>query len=210
MNLRRQFICSTTLGFVALLLSACAALPPERPATETLEVSGRFVAKAGKESSPGRFFLRNDAQGLLLELSTPFGQTQARFTQQAGRSSAWVATPTPREVQGSSLEALSEQLLGWPVPVAKLTQWLLALPKIGSDARMRASGLATTATTLAEQRAGAGELRLISDGHWTLEVQDWFGLEQARQPRLLQLRNRSTDSPVVELRLIVETWDAAP
>jgi outer membrane biogenesis lipoprotein LolB len=144
----------------------------------------------------------------MLELSTPFGQTQARFTQSGSRSTAWVASPAPREVTGSSLEALSEQLLGWPVPVTRLAQWLLELPTLGSAERLRASGLVVTPTTAAEQRAGAGESRQISDGHWTLEVQDWFGLDQARQPRLLHLRNRANDTPAVELRLIVETWDS--
>jgi outer membrane lipoprotein LolB len=185
---RRSWLTTLCIGS-ATLAAGCTTLAPTLLSSNSLELSGRFVAKTPSESFPGRFYLRKQGNALVLELSSPFGQSMARFSQTAERSTAWVAQPSPRELQGGSLEMLSEQLLGWPVPVATLAQWLVDLQN------------QTTKPHASAPR---------SDGHWTLTVQDWFESEWPARPRLMHLTNPPTASPHIDLRLIVENWDVLP
>lgn len=206
---------------VAILLSACANLPTTRvPDLNALDASGRFVAKvsfsapigseARKDSATGRFVLQRRPGLLQLELASPFGQAMARFTQTDSQSRAWIASPSAREIDGESLESLSTELLGWPVPVQKLATWISLLPSENAPEQLRALGLEVKLTNATQRQSGAGAVSTISDGLWTLVVNDWLasaGAEQPRRPRLISLTNALGSKAEVELRLIIESWD---
>lgn len=103
--------------------------PPAQPATETW--SGRFSADWIEPTTPprpdratGRFVLEREAGRTRLEVASPFGQTIARAVVSPERST--LETADGRLHQAESAEALTESILGWKVPVARLPEWLSA------------------------------------------------------------------------------------
>jgi outer membrane lipoprotein LolB len=124
----------------ALLLAACAAVPTQRDAGESL--SGRLVVKvdgeggAAPRSVSAAFELQGDPRTGRLNLSTPLGSVLA----QARWAPGSVVLVTPQgEKQFADLDALTSEVLGESLPVAALFDWLRGRPWPGA---------ASTATTL--------------------------------------------------------------
>jgi outer membrane lipoprotein LolB len=124
----------------ALLLAACAAVPTQRDAGESL--SGRLVVKvdgeggAAPRSVSAAFELQGDPRTGRLNLSTPLGSVLA----QARWAPGSVVLVTPQgEKQFADLDALTSEILGESLPVAALFDWLRGRPWPGA---------ASTATTL--------------------------------------------------------------
>jgi outer membrane lipoprotein LolB len=128
----------------ALLLSACAALSPPRPAPE---LSGRLALRveAGPDT-PARSFaadfeLRGDAARGELSLTGPLGATLAQLRWQPG-SARWVQPQGESSVEREypTLDALSRDLLGEPLPLAALVDWLRGRPWPGAPSTARGDG----------------------------------------------------------------------
>ena len=122
----------------ALGLAACATTP--RP---TAELSGRLAVRVEAQANvtarsfTSQFELRGDANAGSLRLTTPIGSTAAEAHWQPGR--AELVTPEGRR-HFESLDALAEQMLGEPLPLAALTEWLRGRPWAGAPSRIEASG----------------------------------------------------------------------
>lgn len=116
----------------ALALAGCAQLQKAPPADATeARLSGRIsVTVAGDAHKRGTggaasFELFGNPQAGRLELTSPLGALVARATWQPGR----VAMQTPGEERRfDDLDALTRELLGEPVPVAALFDWMQARP----------------------------------------------------------------------------------
>jgi outer membrane biogenesis lipoprotein LolB len=114
----------------AALLTACATPRAPSPADPSLEAwSGRFSADWVEATTPprqdrasGRFLLERSEGRTRLEVSSPFGQTIARAEVSPDRST--IETADGRRHEASSPDALTESVLGWKVPVARLPDWL--------------------------------------------------------------------------------------
>jgi outer membrane lipoprotein LolB len=117
---------------LALALAACAQLPPTPPtASSESRLSGRIsVTVAGDVHNRGTggaasFELFGGPQAGRLELTSPLGALVARASWQPGR----VMLQTPNdERRFDDLDALTRELLGEPVPVTALFDWLQARP----------------------------------------------------------------------------------
>ncbi|HBJ69178.1 MAG TPA: lipoprotein localization factor LolB, partial [Alcaligenes faecalis] len=127
----------TRAGALALvaLLSACATPPKSDLGSVTdasqeasaLSRSGRFALSVTHSSSQveavqGGFSWRDDGQKLMLDLSNPLGNTLARVWVLPGR--AILERTDGSQEMASHPDALVEQVLGSPVPVAGLRDWL--------------------------------------------------------------------------------------
>ena len=124
----------------ALLLAACAAVPTQHDAGESL--SGRLAVKvdgeggAAPRSVSAAFELQGDPRTGRLNLSTPLGSVLA----QARWAPGSVVLVTPQgEKQFADLDALTNEVLGESLPVAALFDWLRGRPWPGA---------ASTASTL--------------------------------------------------------------
>ena len=155
-----------------LLLSACASLPPPKGADH--HYAGRFslaVTHADPGGAPrreawtGRFTLAVDAQSLTLDLVSPLGSTIARFETDPHEARLLVpADGGVRVEHGPDARALSEQVLGWSLPVAGMPDWVegrpspdrpfQALPPQGEAARFEQDGWSVTVEDPAEGRPG--------------------------------------------------------
>ena len=119
---------ASALGLIALLAAGCAA-PPRRASEAEPRWSGRLSVQVqgerGQSFSAG-FDLRGSAQAGDLELRTPLGQTAAvlQWSPQGARLQA----PGQAERRAASLDELILQVMGTPVPVAALFDWLAGTP----------------------------------------------------------------------------------
>ncbi|MGQ3054319.1 MAG: outer membrane lipoprotein LolB [Roseateles sp.] len=117
--------------FLALALAGCAQLPQTPPPGTETRLSGRIsVTVAGNVHNRGTggaasFELFGGPQAGRLELTSPLGSLVARASWQPGR--ATLQTPND-ERRFDDLDALTRELLGEPVPVAALFDWLNARP----------------------------------------------------------------------------------
>lgn len=119
-------------ALLALALAGCAQLPKAPPApTSEARLSGRIsVTVAGDVHNRGTggaasFELFGGPQAGRLELTSPLGALVARASWQPGR----VTLQTPNDERSfDNLDALTRELLGEPVPVAALFDWMQARP----------------------------------------------------------------------------------
>ncbi len=131
---RRSVLAS--LGAAAIVLAGCAspggaAYDPKVPqaATAASYWSGRFavtVTESGHETreerASGRFVLESLGPDIALELFSPLGQTLA--SARIDSSGASLVASDGQHYQAASAELLTEQVVGWRVPVGDLPRWL--------------------------------------------------------------------------------------
>jgi outer membrane lipoprotein LolB len=168
------------------LLAACATVvaPPDR------SFAGRFAATATRgeqrESVSGRFNLEVRGHRQTLDLATPLGTTLARIDVEPGQARATGAQM--QELRGPDADDLTEQLLGWRLPVGGLADWLEGRPAPGRVARIERD---------------AGRVVLIEQDGWTIRLSEASD-PGARPRRLLFERPAGPGTPAVSLRLILD------
>ena len=177
---------AVSLASVALL-TACATSP--RSAADRA-YSGRFAVTTAlgeqRESVSGRFSLEVRGPQQILELASPLGTTVARIEIEPGGARATGARM--QEVRGADADALTEQLLGWPLPVSGLADWIEGRPVPQRSARVERDG---------------ERIVLIEQDGWVIRLPEY--LEGAARPRRLALeRPAGANTPSVTLRLIVD------
>ena len=170
------------LGFAAAtFLAACVALPePSPPSPGGFELSGRVAIRHSKEAASGQIFWRHSVDADELLITSPLGQGIARINRE--RDEYRLVTGDNRVYRASDAESLTEQALGWRLPLAGLPDWV----------RGRASP-----DRPAEIRGEAGrDLELRQDG-WHVAYEEFRG------GRPFRLRISRED---LEIRLIVDRW----
>lgn len=115
----------------ALLLSGCASLAPQSPPTDAPRLTGRLsVTVAGTPNARATggsagFELIGGPEAGRLELVSPLGSLVARASWQPGL--VLMQTPDTQR-RFDSLDELTRELLGEPIPVAALFDWLKGRP----------------------------------------------------------------------------------
>jgi outer membrane lipoprotein LolB len=175
------------VALFAAALAGCAAVPTVAP---DRAYTGRFSAIATqgdkRETVSGRFIVEVRGDRQTIDLATPLGTTVARV--EVGPDGARASGPGLQEARGHDADALTEQLLGWRLPVSGLADWIEGRPAPGRPARVERDG---TRPVLIEQ-----------DG-WTVRLAETF--ENSGRPRLIVLeRPASPRAPGVVLRLAVD------
>ncbi|HZA96706.1 MAG TPA: outer membrane lipoprotein LolB [Burkholderiaceae bacterium] len=176
------------VSFVSALLTACATPPPSSPPDRAY--SGRLAVTTAlgeqRENVSGRFNFEIRGQQQLLELSSPLGTTVARVEIEPGGARATGARM--QEVRGADADALTEQLLGWRLPVSGLADWIEGRPVPHRFARI--------------ERDGERIVLFEQDG-WVIRLSEFFD-GTARPRRLVLERPPGVNTPSVVLRLIVD------
>jgi outer membrane lipoprotein LolB len=178
---------------ISLLLSClngCATLLPPAATGEAgakPEVwRGRFAlsvaatAAAPEQNSTGRFILTAARDSTELELVSPFGATLA--SARSDRNGAVLTTADGKTFNARSPEELTEQVIGWRVPVDRLPAWLRG----------------ELETVLERAPGDAGTPRPVrgTDRGWTVRFDQWG----TRQP----LRLTASFPERAVLRLIID------
>lgn len=175
------------VAILALALVGCATTPispPDRAYT------GRFSAVATRgdqrETVTGRFNVEVRGNHQTIDLATPLGTTVARI--EVGPEGARASGAGVQDVRGPDADALTEQLLGWRLPVSGMPDWIEGRAAPGRPARV--------------ERDGSRPVLIEQDG-WTVRLSEAF--QGSVRPRILVLeRPASPIAPGVVLRLVVD------
>lgn len=177
------------IAAVPLLLAACASGPVRIPRGAALdngfELNGRFAVRYGEEAASGRLQWRHTTGEDDLTIASPLGQGLVSLVR---RDSLFtLKTSDERTLTAPDAEDLTEQTLGWRLPVSGLPAWLRGRPAAGSEARY--------------ERDGQGKLLALMQDGWRVEYLDYFDGNEL--PSRLRLRSEG-----IEIRLVIDEWRA--
>lgn len=164
-----------------LLAGACAQLQTSVPEDQVFELTGRIAARQGEESFSGNLTWRHAGSVDELLLTSPLGQGIARIVRERG--SVVLTTAEPREYRAPDAESLTEETLGFRLPLAGLADWVRGRPAARGAHR--------------QETFPDGRLRLLEQSGWRIEYLDY----QGGLPSRLRLTY-----PGVDLRLAISSW----
>jgi outer membrane lipoprotein LolB len=168
------------------LLGACASVPAPVPRAGEFAVVGRVAVRYGDEAASGRVAWRHSDADDDLVISTPLGQGIAEITRREG---VYTLVSSDRQrFTASDPERLTEQALGYALPLEGLPDWLRGRAQPGVPAESRFDG-----PRLAELRQQG----------WTIEYLAYE--EDGRLPKRLRLTRGALD-----IRLAIEEWQVVP
>lgn len=182
---------STALRILAaaalVILPGCAELSFLHPAKGLeFELTGRIAVRYNHEGSSGNIAWRHRAQGDELLITSPLGQGVARIERDGEIVS--VTTSDRRVYRARDAESLTEQVLGFRVPLGGLADWVRARPAPG-PAR--------------ETRDAHGRLQEIQQNGWLIDYLAYG--EDGALPTRLRLTY-----PGLEIRLAINDWHTRP
>lgn len=200
MSIVRYLCC---LCFAAMLQS-CASIPPSKPienlAYQTLNqqhllnlatirqfaLQGRIGVQADGKGFSGGLHWKHDMANDNIELYSPLGGQVASINKTADKV-------TLNDAKGNSIsaadaESLTQNTLGWQLPLAGLTDWSLGRPTRSK----------IDFVTWDE----FGHLSTLKQDGWSIEYQSYLEQNGHFLPSKITLR-----SDKVYLKLLVEKWD---
>jgi outer membrane lipoprotein LolB len=168
-----------------LFLAACATPEFLFPAADAeFELSGRIAVRYRDDAGSGNISWRHGARADEMLLTSPLGQGLARIVRSGDE--VVLTTQDGREFKAADAESLTEQVLGFRLPLLGLADWVRGRP---------APGPAPAPT---QRRTDAeGRLAELEQAGWRVEYQEYQGSLPAR----LKL-----SFPGVELRLAISEW----
>jgi outer membrane lipoprotein LolB len=199
-------------GFLLVLpqlLAGCAALTPEKTAVNTIIVEpaaempstqsadfalvGRTSVKGGKESFSGGVQWQHSGSHDEILLLNPLGQTLAQIRRTP--EGVHLATSEQESYYASDVESLTEQVLGWRLPLMGLQYWV--------------RGMNSPATTAAIDKDLDGRVVAIRQDGWEIGYSSYFPSSpsqtmegQVGLPRLLLLTRNG-----LQIKLVIDTWN---
>jgi outer membrane lipoprotein LolB len=173
-----KFAAALLLG---VLLAACAQLQTAVPEKVVFELSARLAARYGAESFSGSLAWRHAERADEMLITSPFGQGVARIVREG--DTVILSTAEPKEYRAADAESLTEQVLGFRLPLAGLADWVQARP--------------SAAAPFKDERSADGRLRSLEQSGWKIEYLEY---ESARPSRMRLFY------PGIELRLAISQW----
>jgi outer membrane lipoprotein LolB len=164
-----------------ILLGACAQLETRVPQDVEFDIEGRLAVRYGDEAFSGNLAWRHAGRSDELLITSALGAGVARLVRDG--DAITLSTAEPREYRGSDAGALTEEVLGFRLPVRGLTDWVRG--------RASESGPAST------QYGDDGRLRVLEQAGWRIEYLEY----QAQLPTRMRLTY-----PGIELRLAISQW----
>jgi outer membrane lipoprotein LolB len=144
---------------------------------------------AGKpESLQGKFLWVQRGEQIDIELLTPLGQTIARIAIAPGRAKIDQSGGEVREA--ASIDQLTEQTLGWTLPVNGLRYWLQGFMR---DARGQLTSVAPD------------QSRTLRDDGWKLRYVSWQADGSTAMPKRIDFTRDTTQSELA-LRVVIDRW----
>lgn len=168
-----------------LLLAACATPEFLTPAADAeFELSGRIAVRYRDDAGSGNLSWRHGARSDEMLLTSPLGQGIARIVRNGNE--VVLTTQDGREFKAADAESLTEQVLGFRVPLLGLADWVRGRP---------ASAPASAPTK--QRNDAAGRLAELEQAGWRIEYVEYQGSLPARL---------NLSFPGVELRLAISEW----
>jgi outer membrane lipoprotein LolB len=169
------------LSALLLFAGACAQLGTKAPQDVEFELAGRLAARYGNEAFSGNLEWRHARDADEMLITSALGAGVARLVREG--NSIVLTTAEPKEYRAADAETLTEEVLGFRLPLGGLADWVRGRPSNPQTARI-------------EYDEG-GRVRTLQERGWTIEYQEYEG-------KLLK-RMRLT-YPDIELRLAISQW----
>jgi outer membrane lipoprotein LolB len=184
MALRR---CGVGLLLAAMVLAAgCAQLPwvapPGNP--QGFETQGRMYVRYGTQAFSGSLRWQHAPYADQVWLGGPLGQTAAHIVRDSG--GAVLTTADQKVYRSTSIEALTREGLGWTLPLADLSFYVVGAVPPGAE--------------VLERDANGRILRAAREG-WTVR---WVPLADGRDAAAQRIELSKDD---VEIRFVVDQLD---
>lgn len=160
-------------------------LQKQLTATTHWQFTGKLAVRTPTQSESARIQWQQDGERFDIHLSGPAGLKATRIYGVPGDVNF---EQGEHHFSAESVEALSEQLVGWPLPATELGWWLRGLPAPGS--RVEAAGY-----------TAEGWLSSLVQNDWTLQLSD-----QRVSGRLVlpgRIEAKQGDTRVI---LIIKDW----
>ena len=178
--------------------SATAAASQPAPAS-AIDLAGRLSVRYQKDGSDealhGSFTWMQRSDATTISLLSPLGQTLAVITitptsaaiEQSGQAIRTAAEP----------DALVADVLGWPLPIAGLRDWLQGFVM---DAQGHRSAVMPNDTTAFKTVDG-----------WTLHYAVWDNSDASHpHPKRLDMTRNTAEAGEVAIRLVIDSWQPMP
>lgn len=189
---------STSKGLllvVSLLMGGCAESPvrpiaPDmaRGMPQVFRLEGRIGVRYDGQGYFGNLHWRHAAGNDEILLLSPLGQAVAKIEHDEAGVRLEMSGHNYRAPDAS---ALTEQVLGWRLPLEGLHYWIVGVPQPGSAATV-------------ERDEAMNVIRLQQQG-WNIEYRDYRQEGPYLLPSRLLLHHAS-----VELKLVVDSWELQP
>lgn len=166
-----------------LLAAGCAQLERGASGDQVFELSGKLAARHGAEAFSGNIAWRHAAASDEMLITSPIGAGVARIVREG--DAVILTTAEPKEYRAADAESLTEQALGYRLPLAGLADWVRGLPS-----QKLPAGRAT--------RHADGTLQSLEQGGWTIDYLEYQGG--------LPSRMKLAYPGGVELRLAISQW----
>ncbi len=188
-------------AIAALLLAGGCSTPPPSPPSglvrsyhEAINLSGRLSVQYQQNGKPqsmqGKFSWMQNSETTHIALLSPLGQTMAKIIISPGQASLQQAGEPPR--LAADINALSTQMLGWPLPVAGLRNWLQGFA-VDDNGNQRAA-MPNTLSNFG------------SDG-WQVRYVSWQGEADApAYPKRIDMERATPEAGPIALRIVIDNW----
>ncbi len=172
-------------------LSACTTLTPPpvlAPVPQTLiqvfQITGRISVRHENEGFSGNLSWQHSPASDEFVILNPLGQGVARITQNAQGVTLETADGKVRRAQDA--ETLTEQALGFRLPLSGLPNWVQA-QAVGKDAKLRYNA--------------DGTLDALSEQGWKIDYLSYRAVGALRLPGKVYMENAE-----LKLRLLIDDW----
>jgi len=200
---RRHWLIALTL----ILLSGCASLKP--PSESTLPIpsgtpaelnrihlerlaeirhfylQARIGIQANGKGSSGSTRWRHGPEGNDISMLSPVGGTVAKIID--NNTGVTLTTNDGKVLQADDAESLTEEHLGWRLPLRGLPDWALGRPGDHLYEEMHWDNI--------------GRVKLLKQDGWEIEYPEYMEVNGYRLPKRINLRNRG-----LTLKLVIERW----
>lgn len=151
-------------------------------------MSAQYEANYRDQSISMHFNWSQSPDRIVISLDTPTGQTAATIDITA--QGATLNQPGKPLRQATDINDLTIEVLGWPLPVAGLRDWLQGF----LDASHAAPLSAATSTQ-----------PFSADG-WSLRYVSWVTDNNVERPKRIDLSRLTSQAGQVSLRIVVDDW----
>lgn len=177
---------------LGLLLGGCAT-PPLRPpamtevhaAPETFQLNGRIGVRHDGQGFSGNLSWHHQTDKDDIQLRSPLGQTVASIQRSAG---SVTLDSSEGHFTAQSPGELTEQVLGWRLPLDGMQYWVLGRP--------------SPISTAESERDENMRIIRLRQQEWHIEYRDYRMEGSHVLPSRIVMRNG-----MLEIKLIVDSWD---
>ncbi|SDJ85236.1 lipoprotein insertase outer membrane protein LolB [Microbulbifer yueqingensis] len=184
---------------LALVLTACAGQQPRLPGTtgqpaeqlQRFTIAGKLGVRSPTDNGSANLnWEQQSASNYRIHLSGPLGAGATVISGNSGGVSLKRGSEAP--IRASNPAHLTQQMLGWPLPVREMFYWVRGLPAPGGSA--------------GERRDAAGQLQSLSQAGWQLEFSGYQPVGAYTLPTRIKAQTNQGAGPV-KVTLVIKEWE---